>query len=137
MSGRSKVPKYDRLWVDCSEEEARLSAKHGNAYDENQALAARSSHQKGKKRFVRKYFYRKDRDDRRYDGSSYSSNRRDYSKVQCFVAKNLVISNEIALRRRVSREHQELRLTMSPRASRSKMSILQIQISFYSQLFQV
>ena len=44
VCGRSKMPKYDRLWVDCSEEEARLAAKHGNSYDENQALAARSSH---------------------------------------------------------------------------------------------
>lgn len=91
VSERSKMPKYDRLWADCSEEEARLAAKHGNAYDENQALAARSNHQKGKMRFVRKDFYRKDRDDKRYDGSSYSSNRdrRDYSKVQCFGCKEL------------------------------------------------
>ena len=44
VSGHSKVPKYDRLWADCSEEEARLAAKHGNAYDENQALATCSSH---------------------------------------------------------------------------------------------
>lgn len=44
MSGRSKIPKYDKLWDDCSKDEARLVAKHGNTYDENQALAARSSH---------------------------------------------------------------------------------------------
>ena len=83
------MPKYDRLWFDCFEEEARLATKHGNAYDENQVLAACSSHQKGKKKFVRKDFYRKDRDDRRYDGSSYSNNRKDYSKVQCFGCKEL------------------------------------------------
>ena len=35
VSGRSKMPKYDRLLADCFEEEARLVAKHGNAYDEN------------------------------------------------------------------------------------------------------
>ena len=77
VSGNSKVPKYDRLWADYYEKEARLAAKHGNAYDEKQALAAHSSHQKGKKKFVKKYFYRKDCDDRRYDESSYSNNRRD------------------------------------------------------------
>ena len=44
VSGHSKMPKYDRLWADCSEEEARLAAKHGNAYDENQVLTAHSSH---------------------------------------------------------------------------------------------
>lgn len=35
VSGHSKMPKYDRLWADYSEEEARLGTKHGNAYDEN------------------------------------------------------------------------------------------------------
>ena len=88
-SGCSKIPKYDRLWVHCSEEDARLAGKHGNTYDENQALLDHSSHQKGKKKFVMKDFYRKDHDDRRYDGSSYSSNRKDYSKVQCFGCKEL------------------------------------------------
>ena len=89
VSGHSKMPKYDKLWADCAEEEVRLVAKHGNAYDENQALATRSNHKKGKKKFGKKDYYRKDRDDRRYDGSSYSSNRKDYSKVQCFGCKEL------------------------------------------------
>ena len=53
------------------------------------------------------------------------------------VAKNLVTSNEIALRRRVSREHLEQRLMMSPRTRSLEMSTLQIQSSFYFQLFQV
>ena len=44
MSGHSKMHKYDKLWVDCSKEEARLAAKHGNEYDENQELASHSSH---------------------------------------------------------------------------------------------
>ena len=91
VSGRSKMPKYDRLWVDCSEEEARIAAKHGNTYDENQAFAPCSSHQKGKKKFDRRDFYKRDRDDRRYDRSSSSSSRdrRDYLKVQCFGCKEL------------------------------------------------
>ena len=70
MSGHSKMPKYDGLWDDCSEEDARLAAKHGNGYDENQALAARSSHQKGKKKFDMRDFYRRDRNDRRNDRPS-------------------------------------------------------------------
>ena len=60
MCGRSKMPKYDRLWVDYSDEEARLATKHGNSHDENQALATRSSHQKGKKKFDKKDHFRKD-----------------------------------------------------------------------------
>lgn len=58
-------------------------------------------------------------------------------KCNALIAKNLVISNEISLRRRVRREHLELRLTMSPRTRRQEMNILQAQISFCSQLFQV
>ena len=54
VSGCSKMPKYGKLWANCSEEEARFAAKHGNAYDENQAVATRSSHQKGKKKFDRR-----------------------------------------------------------------------------------
>ena len=29
MSGNSKIPKYKRLWADCSEEEARITTKMG------------------------------------------------------------------------------------------------------------
>ena len=56
---RSKMPKYERLWADCSEEEARLAAKHGNSHDENQALAAHSVHHKGKKKFNKNDRFRK------------------------------------------------------------------------------
>ena len=35
VSGRSKMPKYDRLWADSFEEEARLAVKHGNTNDDN------------------------------------------------------------------------------------------------------
>lgn len=72
LCGHSRMPKYDRLWADCSKEEARLVAKHGNSDDENQALAACFSHQKGKKKFIKKYYFIK-----------------YYSKVQCFGCKEL------------------------------------------------
>ena len=83
MSGHSKMPKYDRLWVDCSEEEARLAAKHANVYDDNQELPARSSYWKGKKKSERKYFHKRDHRDRIDDRpcSSRSRDRRYYSKV--------------------------------------------------------
>ena len=53
------------------------------------------------------------------------------------VAKNLVILNEISLRKRVSIEHIEPRFMMSPWERSLEMSILKIQTSFCSQLFQV
>ena len=41
VTGRDNLPKYDRLWADCVEEEARIMAKSGETRQENQALAAR------------------------------------------------------------------------------------------------
>ena len=41
MTGRDNLPKYDRLWSDCVEEEARIMAKFGETREGNQALAAR------------------------------------------------------------------------------------------------
>ena len=41
MIGRDNLPKYDRLWADYVEEEARIMAKSGGTREENQALVAR------------------------------------------------------------------------------------------------
>ena len=41
VTSRDTLPKYDRLWADCTEEESRLMAKNGEPREENQALAAR------------------------------------------------------------------------------------------------
>ena len=41
VTGRDTLPKYDRLWVDCTEEESRLMAKNGETCEENQVLATR------------------------------------------------------------------------------------------------
>ena len=38
VSGRSKLPKFDRLWVDCTQEDTRLAARGGAQPEENQAL---------------------------------------------------------------------------------------------------
>ena len=115
VSGHSKMLKYDRLWVDCSEEGARLATKHGNAYDENWALAARSSDWKGKKKSDRKDFHRRDRRDRRDDrlSSSRSRDKRDYSKVQCFGCKELGNIRRDCPKKRVSKKLLEQRLMMS------------------------
>ena len=47
VTGRDTLPSYDRLWSNCTEEEARLMAKNGETRDEDQALVARW---KGKKK---------------------------------------------------------------------------------------
>ena len=41
VTGRDTLPKYDRLWEDCTEEESRLIVKNGETCEEYQALAAR------------------------------------------------------------------------------------------------
>jgi hypothetical protein len=86
MSGRSKIPKFNKLWADCTEEEARLAAKHGSSHNENHALASHSKLWKGKKKFGQKDFRRRDRGGRSNSrpSSSRGDERKDYSKVQCY-----------------------------------------------------
>jgi hypothetical protein len=58
VTGRDSLPKYDRLWSDCTEEESRLMAKNGETHEEDQALAARW---KGKQK---KLFHQKNQEER-------------------------------------------------------------------------
>ena len=70
VTGRDTLPSYDRLWSDCTEEEARLMAKNGETRDEDQALAARW---KGKKK---RQFHQKNHGDRpNYRNDGRSNNR--------------------------------------------------------------
>ena len=75
------MPKYDRLWADYTEE-ARLAAKHGSSYDENQTLVTRTKQWKGKKS-GRRDFHSRDQDGRldSRPSSSRGDERKDYSKV--------------------------------------------------------
>lgn len=53
ISGRSKLPKFDRLRADCIQEESRLAARGigRNHHDaENQVLATHTSRERGKRR---------------------------------------------------------------------------------------
>ena len=90
MFRREELSKYDRLWVDCVEEEARLATKHVGHHDDNQALATRLKGKK-KKSFPRKNQEGKsdNRHDRRsnninQDGRSNDRRGQCTSKVQCF-----------------------------------------------------
>ena len=52
VSGRTKLPKFDRLWVDCTQEETRIAARqrlHGAQVEENQAFITH-----GKTIFIKK-----------------------------------------------------------------------------------
>ena len=47
---RNKLPMFDRIWKDCTQEEARLISKMQKTNDEeNQALATHARKEKGRK----------------------------------------------------------------------------------------
>ena len=51
-SGRTKLPKFDRLWADCTHEETRIVARqrlHGTQPEVNQAFMAHAKKGKEKK----------------------------------------------------------------------------------------
>ena len=56
VSGRSKLPKFNKLWVDCTQEETILATRGGTRPEENQSVASHAKKGKGrdKGRFKRK-----------------------------------------------------------------------------------
>ena len=50
ISGQTKLPKFDRLWADCTHEETRIVARqrlHGTQLEENQAFISYAKKGKG------------------------------------------------------------------------------------------
>jgi hypothetical protein len=77
ICARRKLPKFDKLWADCSQEESRLMSKKQKVDDEeNQALAAQ----------VKK---RKEREEGSPRRSKKPRRKRDVSKVQCFNCRKM------------------------------------------------
>ena len=55
ISGRTKLPKFGRLWIDCTQEETRIVARQrllGPQVEENQAFIAHVKKGKGKRKKV-------------------------------------------------------------------------------------
>jgi hypothetical protein len=76
---RSKLPKFDKLWSNCTQEESRLISKSQKTNDdENQALAAHV-----KKRKERREVSPKKAKRPRY--------KKDASKFRCYNCKKLVL----------------------------------------------
>jgi hypothetical protein len=77
ICARSKLPKFDKLWSDCSQEESRLISKSQKTNDdENQSLATHV-----KKRKERREVSPKKAKRPRY--------KKDASKVRCYNCKKL------------------------------------------------
>jgi hypothetical protein len=80
INGRSKLPKFDILCADCTQEETRLAARGMQCYhhDGNQALATYARKRKGKRRGFKKTFKG------RKSTPTSEHKKKDMSKVQCF-----------------------------------------------------
>jgi hypothetical protein len=74
---RRKLPKFHKLWAECSQEETRLMSKKKKVDDEeNQSLATQ----------VKKRKEREDRSPRRYKKPHH---KRNVSKAQCFNCRKM------------------------------------------------
>jgi hypothetical protein len=74
ICSQEKMPPFDRLWIDCIQEEARIESrnKQRGSDDENQALAAHARKGKGK-------------GSTRGETSIEQWKKKDLSKVKCFA----------------------------------------------------
>jgi hypothetical protein len=82
ISGRSKLPKFDRLWADCTQEETRLAVRgaHSSHHDESHALASHARKGKGRGRGKgTERFHKKQK-----PHWAHEHKEKDMSKVQCY-----------------------------------------------------
>jgi hypothetical protein len=91
ICAREQLPRFDRLWTDCTEEEAQLESrndKHKGNSDENQALVAHT--RKGRR-----------------GGSPEPRRKKDLSMVKCFACHEYGhYASQFPQRRRGGRKHQ-------------------------------
>jgi hypothetical protein len=71
ICARNKLPKFDKLWADCAQEEARLQSLDDPEDEEDQALTAHSK--KGKRKSSHKV-----------GGRRFPDKRKDLSHIRCF-----------------------------------------------------
>jgi hypothetical protein len=77
ICARSKLPKFNKLWADCTQEESRLISKSQKTNDdENQALVAQ----------VKK---RKEREEGNPKKSKKPCHRKDVSNIRCYTCKKM------------------------------------------------
>jgi hypothetical protein len=81
ISGRADLPEFDRLWTDCTQEEATLIARgvQDSHHDDNQALASHEKRGRRNRRSFSKAFK-----DKKTSVVSGHEHRKDISRIQCF-----------------------------------------------------
>ena len=83
ISGWTKLPKFDKLWTDCTQEETRIAARqrlHGSQVEENQAFITHAKRGKGK---GRKFHKHKHRARRPSSSPDQREKKKDLSHIQC------------------------------------------------------
>jgi hypothetical protein len=79
ITGREKLPTFDRLWTDCTQEDLRLKSRGvEDSLDDNHPLTL---HTKKRGRFKRN-FRQTFKDEKTSSASGYDQ-RRDMTKIQC------------------------------------------------------
>jgi hypothetical protein len=79
VCARSKLPKFDKLWVDCTHEESRLANQHKRLIvDEEEALIA----QKNKRSSFRK-------NNKEANSVRVPDKKKDVSKIRCYNCQKL------------------------------------------------
>ena len=87
ISGRTKLPKFDKLWAECTQEETRITAHqrlHGTQHVENQAFVSHAKKGKGR---GRKPYIHKNQDKRSSPSLDQKKQNKHVSQVQCYRCK--------------------------------------------------
>jgi hypothetical protein len=81
INGRADLPLFDRLWVDCTQEETKLIARgvQDSHHNDNQALASHAKRGRRNRRSFSKAFK-----DKKTSAVSGHEHRKDISRIQCF-----------------------------------------------------
>jgi hypothetical protein len=81
INGREDLPQFDRLWVDCTQEETILIVKgiQDSHHNENQTLASNAKKGRINRRSFSKAF-----NDKKTSAALGHEQRKDISKIQCF-----------------------------------------------------
>jgi hypothetical protein len=81
ISGRAELPTFDRLWIDCTQEEIEHIARgvQDSPHDDNHALAFHTKKGGRNRRSFNKAF-----EGKKTSSTSDHEHRKEKSKIQCF-----------------------------------------------------
>jgi ribosomal protein L32 len=96
VCARSKLPKFDKLWADCTHEESRLADQHKRLIvDEEEALTV----QKNKRSYFR-------RNNKEANFVIVPDKMKDVSKIRCYNCQKLGHFSYVCRQGKGKRKHQ-------------------------------